>query len=412
MSANPSESATAEPAADAPAHRRGGMQAALLVGGIMLIAITLRGPYTGVGPLLSAIRADMGLSASIAGLLTSIPLFAFGLVSPAAPRIAHRFGIEATLMGVVVLLSLGIAVRWLPSAVALFLGTAMLGAAIAVGNVMMPSIVKREFPGAIGLMTSVYVTLMALVGALGSGISVPIAEAAPGGWRTSLVIWLLPALIAAGAWSAQLGRGTTRPSGPGTTAGHVRLWRSPLAWKVTLFMGLQSLGFYVILAWLPTILQQRGFSADFAGWLLFAMQSLSASCGMTVPLFLRRGFDPRHLAAGSSVACVIGYLGLTVAPQFAVLWVIIIAPGTGISFVMALTFVALRAGGVREAVALSGMAQGVGYFLAACGPVIFGALHDLTGGWIAGMIALVAVTLVQILSGYVAGQNGQISSGA
>jgi CP family cyanate transporter-like MFS transporter len=173
-------------------------------------------------------------------------------------------------------------------------------------------------------------------------------------------------------------------------------------------MGLQSLGFYVILAWLPTILQQRGFSADYAGWLLFAMQTISSLSGLAVPLLMHRGANPRRLAVMFTCVCLVAYVGLTVAPQWAFLWMLVVAPGTGGTFVLALSFIALRANGVREAVALSGMAQGLGYLLAASGPVVFGLLRDLTGVWTAGMIALLTVTAIQAMFGYLAGRDAKV----
>jgi len=262
-------------------------------------------------------------------------------------------------------------------------------------------------------MTGIYVTIMALFGALASGVSVPITEIAPGGWRTALGIWLVPTLIAIAVWSVQLGRTAPQVSTQATAVKtRTNVWRSPLAWQVTAFMGLQSLSFYVMLAWLPTILQQRGFSADYAGWLLFMMQSISSLSGMAVPLLMHRGASQQRMAMAFTLACFVGYIGLTVAPQFAIFWVLVLAPGTGGTFVLALSFIALRAGGIREAVALSGMAQGVGYFVAACGPVVFGFLHDLTGMWTSGMLAVLATTALQVFFGYGAGRDAVVRTSA
>jgi CP family cyanate transporter-like MFS transporter len=405
MNAEPHQEPTAGDAT-APERRRT-ERAALLAAGIILISISLRAPFTGVGPLLGAIRADLGLSASAAGFLTSLPLLGFGLVSTIAPPIARRLGMEVTLFAVLLLMAAGFVVRWLPPAFTLFLGTAMLAAAVAVGNVMMPSLVKREFPRRIGLMTSIYVTVMSFCGAFAAGIAVPVAGVVPGGWRTALAIWIVPVAIATAVWSVQLGHNKLPPPLPPGTM-RLRLWRSMLAWKVTIYMGLQSLTFYIILSWLPTILQPRGFSAADSGWLLFLTQGLSSLCGMMVPLLLHRGFDQRRLTVLFTLACFVCFAGLTVAPGLAVLWVLVLAPGTGGCFVLALAFISLRAGGVREAVALSGMAQGLGYLIASAGPVAFGFLHDLTGSWMPAMFFLLAMTVLQGVFGYAAGEDAEI----
>src|SRR5215213_5220617 len=199
------------------ASGRSRLRSVLLVLGIVLLAANLRPALTGVAPLIGQIRADTGISNGVAGLLTTLPLLAFGLLSPIAPRVARRFGMERALLASLLVLVAGILLRWAGVGAALFLGTAILGAAIAVGNVLLPGLVKREFPEHAGLMTSVYSTSL--------GIS---------------------ALLASVAWLPQLGR-SDRPADPSArnSPGVRDLWRSPLAWQVTLFMGLQSLAYYV-----------------------------------------------------------------------------------------------------------------------------------------------------------------------
>src|SRR5215213_7088972 len=226
----------------------------LLVLGIVLLAANLRPALTGVAPLIGQIRADTGISNGVAGLLTTLPLLAFALLSPFAPRVARRFGMERALLASLLILAAGILLRW--AVAALFLGTAILGAAIAVGNVLLPGLVKREFPEHAGLMTSVYSASLGISAALAAGVSVPLAQLAGIGWRGALAVWALPALLASVAWLPQLGR-SDRPADPSArnSPGVRDLWRSPLAWQVTLFMGLQSLSYYVTLTWLPEILQ-------------------------------------------------------------------------------------------------------------------------------------------------------------
>src|SRR5919112_1315988 len=220
----------------------------ILVLGIVLLAANLRPALTGVAPLIGQIRADTGLSNGVAGLLTTLPLLAFGLLSPIAPRVARRFGMERMLLASLLVLAAGILLRWAEAVAALFLGTVVLGAAIALGNVLLPGLVKREFPEHAGLMTSVYTAALGISAALAAGVSVPLAQLTGIGWRGSLALWALPAFLGAVAWIPQLRR-SGRPEGASARSSQrvSGLWRSPLAWQVTLFMGLQSLAYYVTL---------------------------------------------------------------------------------------------------------------------------------------------------------------------
>src|SRR5215211_2537401 len=176
----------------------------LFVLGILLLAANLRPALTGVAPLIGEIRADTGISNGAAGLLTTLPLLAFALLSPVAPRVARRFGLEGVLLASLLVLAAGILLRWVGTVAALFLGTAILGAAIAFGNVLMPGLVKREFSEKAGLMTSIYSTALAISAAIAAGASFPIANQTGIGWRASLALWALLALVAAVAWLPQL----------------------------------------------------------------------------------------------------------------------------------------------------------------------------------------------------------------
>src|SRR5215211_7171349 len=247
-------------------HRESHLRSVLLVVSIVLLAANLRSALTSVAPLIGQIRTDTGISSGVAGLLTTLPLLAFGVLSPVAPRLARRIGMERMLLASLLLLAVGILLRSAGAVAVLFLGTAVLGAAIVVGNVLLPALVKREFPERVGLMTSVYLTALGISGALAAGVSVPVAQLSGMGWRGSLALWALPAFLAAVAWVPQL-RSRDQPENTSaqSSLGVSDLWRSALAWQVTLFMGLQSLTYYVTLTWLPEILQEDGISAARAG---------------------------------------------------------------------------------------------------------------------------------------------------
>jgi MFS transporter, CP family, cyanate transporter len=351
------------------ASGRSRLRSVLLVLGIVLLAANLRPALTSVAPLIGQIRADTGISNGVAGLLTTLPLLAFGLLSPVAPRVARRFGMERVLLVSLLVLAAGILLRWAGAVAALFLGTAILGAAIALGNVLLPGLVKREFPEHAGLMTSVYSTSLGISAALAAGVSVPLAQLDGIGWRGALAVWALPALLACIAWLPQLGR-SDRPANPsaGSSPGIRDLWRSPLAWQVTLFMGLQSLSYYVTLTWLPEILQDGGMGAARAGWMLGLSQAVSIVAMFSAPVIAERRPSQRGVVAVAVGVSGAGALGLLVAGSTAAtLWVVLLGLGQGASFSLALTFFALRSPDPGHAAALSGMAQSVGYLLAVGG---------------------------------------------
>jgi CP family cyanate transporter-like MFS transporter len=384
----------------------------LLILGIMLLAANLRPALTGVAPLIGQIRAETGISNGVAGLLTTLPLLAFGLLSPIAPRVARRFGMERALLASLLVLAAGILLRWAGAVAALFLGTTILGAAIALANVLLPSLVKREFPAHAGLMTSVYSTSLGISAALAAGVSVPLAQLDGVGWQGALVVWALPALLAAVAWLPQLGR-SDRPADPSarSSPGLRDLWRSPLAWQVTLFMGLQSLSYYVTLTWLPEILQEGGMGATRAGWMLGLSQAVAIVTMFLAPMIAERRPSQRGVVAVGVGVSGAGALGLLVAGSTAsTLWVVLLGLGQGATFSLALTFFALRAPDSGHAAALSSMAQSVGYLLAAGGPSLFGVLRDATGSWKVPLALLLTVTVCLLIAGLGASRDASVGA--
>ncbi|BBL79010.1 putative transporter YycB [Rubrobacter xylanophilus] len=384
----------------------GVVRVALWFSCVVLAGLNLRASITSVGPVIEGIREDLGLSGGLAGLLTTLPLLAFAAVSPFAPRLAARIGLTRALFGGLVLLAAGIALRSLPHVAALFAGTAILGTAIAAANVLLPGFVKRYFPRRVGLATGAYITAMNVGAALGAGLSVPVARAAGLGWQGALGIWAALALLAAVVWVPLLGE---RPEG-GSSGGGVRLlqglWRSALAWQVTLFMGLQSIVFYVSITWLPAILRDGGLDAAGAGVMVSLMQVVGIPATLLVPILAARMRSQSALAAGAAVLSGSGILGLMFfGGMLSAVPVFLLGLGQGAAISLALTLFALRAPDAAGAAALSGMAQTVGYLLAAAGPPLFGALHDLTGGWALPLALLLGITACMLLSGVGAGRN-------
>jgi len=382
----------------------------LLVFGIVLLAANLRPALTSVAPLIGQIRAETDMPNGVAGLLTTLPLAAFGALSPGAPRLARRFGMEHALLVSMLLLAAGILLRSAGALWALFLGTAILGAAIVVGNVLLPGLVKREFPERAGLMTSVYSTAMGISAALAAGASVPVARLTGMGWRGALALWALPALLTAVAWLPQLRR-SDRPANTSTrTSGVSGLWRSPLAWQVTFFMGLQSLAYYVTLTWLPEILREQGMSTARAGWMLALAQAVAIVTMFLAPVLASRRPSQRSVVAAAVGLSGAGTLGLLVAGSTAsILWVVLLGLGQGACFSLALTFFALRAPDPQHAAALSGMAQSVGYLLAAAGPSLFGVLRDATQAWKVPLALLLAITVCLLIAGLGAARDAHVA---
>ncbi|WP_342512350.1 MFS transporter [Sporosarcina sp. FSL K6-1522] len=374
--------------------------------GIIFIASTLRSPLTSVGPLISSIRDSLGISNVLAGFLTTIPLLAFAIISPFTPRLARRFGLERTLFGSLLLLTAGIIIRSLGTTPTLLIGTFLLGAAIAFGNVLLPSLIKLNFPLQMGLMTGIYSVAMNLSASTAAGISVPLAHGTPFGWEGALGIWGILTFIAVLVWLPQL-KNTKRSSASATSTRESQsIWRSSLAWAVTIFMGIQSLIFYSTSAWMPEVLKAQGISADGAGWLVSLLQFSQVPLMFIVPILAGKVRDQRIIVAGVAGLYLIGYGGVLFGfTSLAALWMVVIGVAGGASFSLAMMFFTLRTRTPHEAAELSGMAQSFGYGLAAIGPVLFGFLHDVTSSWTGPMLIIIISAIIIFLAGMKAGKN-------
>ena len=380
----------------------------LLLAGIVLVALNLRPALAAVGPLVGEIRATTGLSDAALGMLTTLPLLAFGVASTLTPLATRALGMEGALAAALLLLAAGTAVRATPSVALLYGGTALLGLGIAVGNVLLPALVKRDFAARSGGLTSLYSSVMALGAAVAAGISVPLAGAV--GWRGALAAWAIPAAVALGAWSVGMRAGTRPRAGEVPRRASVRaIARSALAWRVALYMGLQSLTFYVALAWLPDLLQARGLGAAEAGWLLALSQATGIVGSAIVPLWAARVEDQRSIVWVLAALEAVALAGLLLPDAgLAALWVTVLGVVLGGTFSLSLLLLVLRAADAEIATGLSAMAQSVGYLVAATGPALFGLLHQVTLGWSVPLLFLVAVLVAKVAAGVVAGRPGMV----
>ncbi|MHA0915450.1 CynX/NimT family MFS transporter [Kosakonia cowanii] len=387
-----------------------GKQRVLLIIGILMIATTLRVTFTGAAPLLDAIRADYGLTTAQTGMLTTLPLLAFALISPLAAGVARRIGMERSLFAALLLICAGIALRSLPSSLLLFIGTAVIGCGIALGNVLLPGMLKRDFAQHVAKLTGAYSLTMGAAAALGSAAMVPIAQSGAG-WHGALLTLMIFPLLALLLWLPRLRHGAPA-SLSASGALHSRgIWRSALAWQVTLYLGINSLIYYIVIGWLPSILISQGFSETQAGSLHGVLQLATAAPGLLVPLVLHRLRDQRAIAALVALLCAAGALGLWLQPGHAAIWTVVYGFGSGATMILGLTFIGLRASSAHQAAALSGMAQSVGYLLAACGPPLMGKVHDASGDWHLPLIACALLSVVMALCGAFAGRNREIVSG-
>ncbi|GLO41363.1 CynX/NimT family MFS transporter [Pseudomonas pudica] len=382
----------------------------LLLLGLVLVALNLRPALSSMAPVLGQVSEGLGLNASQAGLLTTLPVLCLGLFAPLAPVLARRFGSERVILGILATLALGIVVRSSLGATGVFLGSLMAGASIGIIGVLLPGIVKRDFPQHAGTLTGVYTMALCLGAAMAAGATVPLAQHFNDSWALGLGFWMLPALLAMLVWLPQARQG----HGLHKVAYRVRgLWRDPLAWQVTLYMGLQSSLAYIVFGWLPSILIGRGLSPTEAGLVLSGSVIVQLVSSLSAPWLATRGKDQRLAILLVMLITLAGLFGCLYAPLSGLWgWAVVLGLGQGGTFALALTLIVLRSKDAHVAANLSSMAQGVGYTLASMGPFAVGLVHDLTGGWAAVGWIFAVLGLGAIVFGLGAGRalHVQVSS--
>ncbi len=377
----------------------GGTWAAIAV---VLVALNLRPVIVAVSPVFDTISEDLGLTSVLAGLLVTLPVLCFGVLGPLAPLLAGRFGFERSLALVLLAIIAGSAVRIIPSIPALFAGTVLIGAGIAVGNILLPGLIKRDFPHRIGIMSGLFSMSMAVGATFAAGITIPVAQAVGWRWNEVLAAWGLFAVVALACWVPALVR--ARGAAAIRTQPGVALSRDPVAWWVTVFFGLQSFNFYSTTAWLPSILIGYGYDKVFAGFMLSLVNLVSILPALVVPLVLARIRNQARFTILVSLAYFAAIGGFLLAPGIAPLWMVFLGFSQGAGLGLGLTFIVLRSPDSDHATRLSGMAQSWGYLFAALGPLVLGALHDVTEAWILPLLLLLIMLVPQAISAYASGR--------
>ena len=436
---------TGAPAGRAQRAARPIMLIALL--GIFFVGLNLRPAIISVAFVIPDIRSDLALGATAAGLLTTVPLLAFVLLSMRAPGWGRRFGLARTIFAALVILMVGFAIRLVPSATALFIGMAVVGVAITIGNVLLPAFIKARYPDRGGILMGVYTVSLYAGPALASGLTLPIARAT-GSWRIALLSWGILAVIALPLWLPQVGWVKLRP---GTPAAKVQLTenggasgaaegagddsadasgaassakaappaiamssmlRAPLAWAVSVYFAVLSVLFYTVNAWLPTMFLEQGRGENAGGEMLTVVNLVAIPCALAVSILVHRTRSQVWATSIGSLGLGVGLAGMYFAPAhlgmaFAVLFGIGHGTATGIAFSLAM----LRTRTVAGTAGLGALSQTAGYTCSAIGPVGAGALHDvLSGGgvaqpWSVVMAGLVALVVLQFLAGLWAGRD-------
>jgi CP family cyanate transporter-like MFS transporter len=376
---------------------------------VIALALNLRPAVNAVGPVTPELRSTTGLTGTAAGALLALPTLSFAVLGLLAAGLAARFGTHRTVVLALLALVAGQLLRSTVNGVpALFVGSAIALAGVAVSNVLMPGLVRLHFPQQIAAMTAVYTTTLSIGAAIASGVTLPIEHGLSAGWQLGLGIWIIPAVLALLPW-VLLARGARPPAGSQSarSIGLRRLLGTRLAWVMAGYFGTQALQAYVVFGWLPEILISAGTSDTVAALWLSLLALIGVVIAALVPALLAR-VPIVVVVIAMAVSYLLGYTGLLVDAAGPIwLWVVLIGIGTG-AFPVALTLVGLRARTSAGTLALSGFAQSFGYLFASVGPFLFGLVHDLTGGWTVSLWMLMALVVVHLGFGLAAARTRYI----
>ncbi|WP_016999010.1 MFS transporter [Mammaliicoccus lentus] len=380
--------------------------------GMIFVASTLRAPLTSVGPVVDSIKSTLEINNSLAGFLTTIPLLIFGIVSPLVSRVVTKLTMSGAIVYALILLMVGLFLR-VSGGINLFIfGTILIGVAIAFGNVCLPSYVKWKFPLQIGLFTGIYSATMNFTAGLGGGLSYPLSQISPLGFRLSLAFWIILAVLALILWMPQVKGGkaeeikATKEMQAKAQGTKPKMVTSKLAWVVALTMGFQSMVFYTVVAWVPSILIDKGLSPTTAGYFLMLNQFSQVPMTFLFPIIASKMKNQKILVTIITVLFLVGF-SLLFSQSIVLLAISMVIAGLGMGacFSICMTFFSIRARTSAGSMSLSGFGQSIGYFIAAIGPFFVGYLHDYFGGWDVGIIALLVISVLTFIFAIQAAQD-------
>lgn len=376
---------------------------------IIFFATTVRTPITGVGTIISYIQNDLGISYTVAGFLTTIPLLAFAVVSPFAPKIARKWSMEYTLFYSLILLSVGIILRSVGNTSLLIFGTILIGVAISFGNVLFPSLFKAKYPYRVGLLTGIYTVSMNISAAASLAFSQPIAEYTTFGWQGALGFTVILVILTIVAWVPLLRGERVQATNNDPDKKKIQIWKSPLSWAIAMAMGMQSLLFYCATAWVPEILVSQGLSLDKAGIMTSIFQLSQMPMTFFIPILAEKLTSQRPIVYFFTICYVISFSGLLFQwTDLILLWMILLGLAAGASFGLVLMFFTLRTKTAYEASEISGFAQSFGYLVAAIGPVLFGFIQEVTGSWTIPNALFIAASLILFIFSFISSKQRYI----
>lgn len=381
---------------------------------IVFIAIVLRPPVASIGPLLQEIQQGLGVSASLVGVLAASPVLCFGLGAFASPWLVSKFGVNRAMLVVLSVLGLSSALRMIFGYPGLLLGTIGAGLSIAIANVLLPTIVRIQFPNKVALITGAYTTLLAISASLAASIAVP-SSIALGGWSPALAIWIIPTVLAVLLWLPKTKTDEVHVAQPAQAAAEEKsaVLRSPISWAIVGFFGIQSLGFYALLGWMPSALISIDVSPQDAGNYLGFASAIGIPTGLIISSVLGRFKSLAWWAAGTSTLTLIGnvlFFWVLESGELELLLAACVLIGLGMSatFPISLSLISTRAATQAQTTQLSAMAQGWGYLLAAAGTYMVGFVANLVGSYGLSFVLISGLTLIQTVIGFYAGRPGVI----
>ncbi|QCT75830.1 MFS transporter [Macrococcoides canis] len=373
---------------------------------VLLLAANLRAPLTSVGVLLPKIDAALHLTTFQISIFAILPLLSFSFASYFAVNVSKKLGLNTTILFALSLIIIGVIIRSITNIPSLFIGMLLIGIGIAFGNVLAPVFIKVSFPLHLGIVTALYTVIMNIFGAISSAVAAPLAQSFS--YQFSLRAILFITILAFISWIYVLksSKEADIPDVPDTS---LNIWKSKLAWHITLFMGGQSVIFYSLINWLPLLLKQEGVDPAITGGYLTILQIAIIIFTFIVPMIAAKHADQVKLGWINGLLYIIAMLGIIfINHNYILIFMIMLGIAAGMSFGLVNTFFSIKVKHSETAKKLSGMAQSVGYLLAAISVMLFGVLHDITGNWNLSLYLLLADALMLLIVGVLAGRNQTI----